>query len=52
MAIREQVRRMDLGSEFPIDEGCFVTELSNIPEDADAWHCGTPIPWLATSLSR
>ena len=36
MAMREQVRRMDLGSEFPIAEGCFVTELSNIPEDADA----------------
>ena len=34
--MREQVRRMDLRTEFHIDEGCFVTELSNIPEDADA----------------
>ena len=34
--MREQVRRMDLRTEFHIDEGCFVTELSNIPEDTDA----------------
>lgn len=27
---------MDLRSEFHTDEGCFITELSNIPEDDDA----------------
>jgi len=27
---------MDLRTEFHTDEGCFITELSNIPEDADA----------------
>ncbi len=34
--MREQVRVMDLGAEFHTDEGCFITELANIPEDADA----------------
>ena len=34
--MHEQVRVMDLGTEFHTDEGCFITELSNIPEDADA----------------
>jgi mannose-6-phosphate isomerase-like protein (cupin superfamily) len=34
--MREQVRLMDLRAEFHTDEGCFITELSNIPEDADA----------------
>ena len=27
---------MDLRAEFHIYEGCYITELSNIPEDADA----------------
>ena len=27
---------MDLRSEFLTDEGCFITELSNVPEDAEA----------------
>ena len=27
---------MDLRTEFLTDEGCFITELSNIPEDAEA----------------
>ena len=30
------MRAMDLRTEFHTDEGCFITELSNIPEDADA----------------
>ncbi len=30
------MRLMDLRAEFHTDEGCFITELSNIPEDADA----------------
>ena len=34
--MHEQVRLMDLRTEFHTDEGCFITELSNIPEDADA----------------
>jgi mannose-6-phosphate isomerase-like protein (cupin superfamily) len=27
---------MDLRAEFHTDEGCFITELSNTPEDAEA----------------
>ena len=34
--MREQVRVMDLCAEFYTDEGCFITELANIPEDAAA----------------
>ena len=34
--MREQVRLMDLRAEFYTDEGCFITELSNIAEDGDA----------------
>ena len=34
--MREQVRVVGLRTEFKTDEGCFITELSNIPEDADA----------------
>jgi len=34
--MREQVRVMNLRAEFHTDEGCFITELSNIAEDADA----------------
>jgi mannose-6-phosphate isomerase-like protein (cupin superfamily) len=34
--MREQVRPMDLRAEFHTDEGCFIAELSNIAEDADA----------------
>ena len=34
--MHEQVRVMDLQSEFHTDEDCFITELSNVPEDADA----------------
>jgi len=34
--MREQVRVMNLRAEFHADEGCFITELSNIAEDADA----------------
>lgn len=34
--MRAEVRPMDLEAEFHTDEGCFITELSNIPEDTDA----------------
>ena len=34
--MREQVRPMDLRAEVDTAEGCFITELSNTPEDADA----------------
>ena len=31
-----RVRLSDPRAEFHTDEGCFITELSNTPEDADA----------------
>ena len=34
--MREQVRPMDLRSELHTVEGCFITELSNVPGDSDA----------------
>ena len=34
--MREQVRLTGLRAEFHTDEGCFITELSNIPEDPGA----------------
>lgn len=34
--MHEQVRLMDLAAELHTDEGCFIIELSNIPEDPGA----------------
>jgi len=49
MPMREQVRTMDLEAEFHTDEGCFITELSNIPEDADASIARARVPPGATT---
>ena len=47
--MREQVRAMDLRSEVHTDEGCFIAELSNIPEDADASIARARVPPGATT---
>ena len=47
--MREQVRLMNFGAEFHIDEGCFITELSNIPEDADASIARARVPLGVTT---
>ncbi|HKI64820.1 MAG TPA: cupin domain-containing protein [Burkholderiales bacterium] len=47
--MHEQVRSMDLRAEFDTDEGCFITELSNIPEDADASVARARVPPGATT---
>jgi mannose-6-phosphate isomerase-like protein (cupin superfamily) len=33
--MNEAIKRFDLASEFPINEGCFIVELSNSPDDPD-----------------
>ncbi len=31
--MKEAIRRVDPGAEFPIPEGCFILELSNVADD-------------------
>jgi mannose-6-phosphate isomerase-like protein (cupin superfamily) len=31
--VRQKIKKFDPGSEFPIEEGCFIVELSNAPDD-------------------
>lgn len=33
--IKEAIRQQDLGNEFYTSEGCYITELSNTPDDPD-----------------
>jgi len=33
--MKEAIRRFDAASEFYIDEGCHIVELSNTPDDPD-----------------
>ncbi len=33
--IKEAIRQQDLGNEFYTSEGCFITEVSNTPDDPD-----------------
>jgi mannose-6-phosphate isomerase-like protein (cupin superfamily) len=34
--VKEAIRRIDLSKEFYTPEGCYIIELSNTPDDADA----------------
>ena len=34
--MKEAIRRIDLSREFYTHEGCYIIELSNTPDDADA----------------
>ena len=34
--MKEAIRRIDLSKEFYTAEGCYIIELSNTPDDADA----------------
>ena len=34
--MKEAIRRIDLSKEFYTPEGCYIIELSNTPDDADA----------------
>ena len=51
--MHEQVRVMDIRAEIHTDEGCFITELSNIPEDAEASIArGRVVPGVTTRWHR
>lgn len=34
--MKEVIKRQDLSKEFPTPEKCYITELSNTPDDPDA----------------
>ncbi|MEJ2166785.1 MAG: cupin domain-containing protein [Desulfobacterales bacterium] len=34
--MKEAIKKQDLGKEFYTDERCYITELSNTPDDPDA----------------